>query len=152
MAKNQWNAQSFPYVVDYCDHFETPREAYDDLVPIMQELQPTTSKKPKLRVYDPYYCNGRTAILLKELGFTAIHEKRDFYKDIKEGKVPEHDFLVTNPPYSEDHKKVSIQSFYAISCVTLCYRNILTSFNHCRNALTFALSNYEDRRRYPLLY
>ena len=42
---------------------------------------------------------------MKSLGFeTVINVKRDFYADIRRDKVPEHDVLVTNPPYSGDHK------------------------------------------------
>ena len=33
------------------------------------------------------------------------HEKRDFYKDLRENTVPKFDILVTNPPYSGDHKE-----------------------------------------------
>jgi len=61
-------------------------------------------------LYDPYYCNGKTAILLRELGFdNVIHAKRDFYKDIEQNKVPTHDTLVTNPPYSESHKEKCVE-------------------------------------------
>ena len=42
---------------------------------------------------------------MNSLGFeTVINVKRDFYADIRKDKVPEHDVLVTNPPYSGDHK------------------------------------------------
>lgn len=56
--------------------------------------------------YDPYYCNGRTATLLRSLGYeNVIHEKRDFYADIETDAVPAHDIFVSNPPYSDTHKK-----------------------------------------------
>lgn len=43
---------------------------------------------------------------LAKLGFASvINQRRDFYKDIAEDMVPHHDVLVTNPPYSGDHKK-----------------------------------------------
>ncbi len=32
-------------------------------------------------------------------------QKRDFYADVRKGRVPEYDILVTNPPYSGDHKE-----------------------------------------------
>lgn len=35
----------------------------------------------------------------------VIHENRDFYADLANGTVPTHDVLVTNPPYSGDHKE-----------------------------------------------
>ncbi|EFJ51651.1 hypothetical protein VOLCADRAFT_120421 [Volvox carteri f. nagariensis] len=34
-----------------------------------------------------------------------IHRNRDFYQDVKCGDVPPYDILVTNPPYSADHKE-----------------------------------------------
>eukprot|EP01083_Nonionella_stella_P065407 171343_1 len=65
-------------------------------------------------LYDPYYCDGSTARLLKDLGFTNVkHEKRDFYADVKNDTVPRHHTLVTNPPYSEDHKERCVQ--YAVN-------------------------------------
>merc|ERR1711959_606177 len=41
---------------------------------------------------------------LKSLGFhTVYNECEDFYALIREGRVPPHDVLVTNPPYSRGH-------------------------------------------------
>ena len=97
---------SFEYKVDYNDHFETPITAYHDILPILDFLK---SKRNDHILYDPYYCNGRTAILLRQLGFNkVVHAKRDFYKDIEENNIPPHDTLVTNPPYSESHKEKCI--------------------------------------------
>lgn len=60
----------------------------------------------KIKIYDPFYCDGRTKKLLNELGYkSVIHEKRDFYSDIKNKKIPLHHVFVTNPPYSDDHKR-----------------------------------------------
>ena len=117
--------KAFPYPVDYCDHFETPLQAYKDIAPLVDELffRNTDSNDSKnkrkrtsftdrsdIRVYDPYYCHGQAAVALqKELGYTAVHEKRDFYKDMEQGTVPSHDILITNPPYSDQHKKVHIE-------------------------------------------
>lgn len=40
------------------------------------------------------------------LGFTGFtNQKRDFYLDVTNGDVPPYDILVTNPPYSGDHKE-----------------------------------------------
>jgi hypothetical protein len=135
-GKITWSAQ-YPYQVDYCDHFETPFQAYQDIAPIMDELLsvkhcprtsdahistlPTGMKAPpdpildghrkktraKIRIYDPYYCNGASACILRDLGYTPVHEKRDFYEDIRRNEVPPHDILVTNPPYSDQNKQVS---------------------------------------------
>lgn len=127
---------NYDYEVDYNDHFETPLQAYTDILPLLDLIAPaagggeTPSEKDINRedgdtkiiikerqrkrkehiIYDPYYCNGRTKTILQSLGFDKIvHEKRDFYKDIREGKVPNHHTLVTNPPYSDDHKEKCLQ-------------------------------------------
>lgn len=43
---------------------------------------------------------------LGELGFTQVYnECEDFYAAVKSGAVPEHDVVVTNPPYSGEHLK-----------------------------------------------
>lgn len=93
----------FPYKTDYNDHFETPPEAYEHILPLLDALHPDRSNHI---IYDPYYCNGQTKEILLNLGFKKIvHEKRDFYNDIKQNKVPDHHSVVTNPPYSDDHKE-----------------------------------------------
>ena len=119
----------YPYKVDYNDHFETPLRAYEDVLPILDlispparsSLQNNDSKKRKRSsspsidrtehtLYDPYFCAGRTKTLLASLGFANVqHEKRDFYADIRSGAVPPFDTLITNPPYSEDHKERCIE-------------------------------------------
>ena len=97
----------FEYKVDYNDHFETPLCAYADILPLLDLLN---QNRKQHVMYDPYYCNGRVAVLLRQLGFDRIiHAKRDFYKDVEENEVPEYDTLVTNPPYSENHKEKCIQ-------------------------------------------
>ncbi len=41
---------------------------------------------------------------LKALGFPRVHnENVDFYEVVAQGRVPPHDVVVTNPPYSGDH-------------------------------------------------
>jgi hypothetical protein len=63
-----------------------------------------------LRIYDPYYCNGGIIERLNSLGFTNVYNKcEDFYKIKEEGKIPDHDVVITNPPYSEDHKQKCFQ-------------------------------------------
>jgi len=128
-CSKSWNASDFPYETDYNDHFETPLQAYQDVKPLIDWLARTISsnsnseggKSPQhIRLYDPYYCNGRTAVLLRnELGYTnVVHEKRDFYRDIRNHKVPEYDILITNPPYSDAHK---------IDCLDFCFRQLRSS-------------------------
>ena len=80
-------------------------------------LNPNITKET-CKLYDPYYCNGRTKVLLQQLGYTShniIHEKRDFYKDMHDRTIPKHDILITNPPYSNEHK---------IQCLQFCRDNL----------------------------
>lgn len=96
----------FPFCADYNDHFETPAVAYRDILPLLDYLK---ENRESHQLYDPFYCNGRTEVLLKGLGFTnVIHRCRDFYKDVDDRTVPDHDTLITNPPYSDDHKEKSL--------------------------------------------
>ncbi len=105
---------NYDYDVDYNDHFETPLQAYEDILPLLDSIAPNRNQHI---VYDPYYCNGSTKILLQQLGFQkVVHEKRDFYKDIANKKVPPHHTLVTNPPYSDDHKE---------KCLDYCVKGFL---------------------------
>lgn len=98
-----WKPTALPYRADYNDHFETPVIAYRDILPLLDCLQ---EKRDDHVLYDPFYCNGRTKLLLNDLGFPRVqHEPRDFWKDVDNGTVPPHDTLITNPPYSEDHKE-----------------------------------------------
>lgn len=56
------------------------------------------------------YCAGRTSRLLAQLGFPRVeHRNEDFYAVIREGKQPTHDVIVTNPPYSGEHKRLCLQ-------------------------------------------
>ena len=79
---------------------------------VAQELKKTPET---LKIYDPYYCNGRVVTILNEMGFKDVHNKcEDFYKVVRTKKVPEHDIVITNPPYSEDHMK---------KCFEFCVQN-----------------------------
>ena len=114
-----------PFESNYNDNFETPSLAYSHLVPL---LAPLVGKGKKLGsngngrgtssyvVYDPYYCNGRSASLIPSViaSTTCINLPVDFYSSISTNTVPEHDFVVTNPPYSGDHK---------FRCVEWCERD-----------------------------
>jgi hypothetical protein len=100
--RHKWKS-SFPYKVDYNDHFETPEVAYRDILPLLDFLN---SKRDSHVLYDPYYCNGRSSQLLNSLGFShVVHQCRDFYADISNNTVPAYDTLITNPPYSYRHKE-----------------------------------------------
>lgn len=113
-----WHPSDLPFATNYNDHFETPFQAYVDIKPVIDWL--CTSQlhvdKSEVRLYDPYYCNGRTATLLQELGYSNIlHENRDFYGDIANNTVPVHDVLITNPPFSDSHKA---------QCLSFCCRKL----------------------------
>jgi hypothetical protein len=118
----KWNASDYPYATDYNDHFETPLQAYRDVQPLLdwfaetrhrddngdsnQPLLQQQMTKSAITLYDPYYCHGRAAVLLRELGYeNVVHAKRDFYVDIAQSQIPHHDIVITNPPYSDNHKK-----------------------------------------------
>mmetsp|Transcript_15749 Transcript_15749/g.26291 ORF Transcript_15749/g.26291 Transcript_15749/m.26291 type:complete len:310 (+) Transcript_15749:81-1010(+) len=101
-----WN-----FEVEYNDHFETPKIAYMDLIPVLLQAARDCNKTlSDLVVYDPYYCAGQMVNFLHELGVTnVINRNRDFYADVAEQNIPEHDILVTNPPYSGEHKQKLLQ-------------------------------------------
>jgi len=128
-----WNPSDFPFPVDYNDCFETPLKAYQDVQPLIEWLAAAAaaaaaaggedkSKQAQdnineICLYDPYYCNGRTAVLLREhLGYpNVVHEKRDFYAAIRNDTVPPYDILITNPPYSDTHKT---------KCLDYCFQQL----------------------------
>eukprot|EP00241_Pyramimonas_parkeae_P018988 CAMPEP_0114314384 /NCGR_PEP_ID=MMETSP0059-20121206/21750_1 /TAXON_ID=36894 /ORGANISM="Pyramimonas parkeae, Strain CCMP726" /LENGTH=388 /DNA_ID=CAMNT_0001439463 /DNA_START=467 /DNA_END=1634 /DNA_ORIENTATION=+ len=87
------------------DHCETSPQAHADIAPILREIALQLGKEPSdLVVYDPYYCAGGTARNLAAAGFPrVINRNQDFYAVLESGEIPEHDVVVTNPPYSEDH-------------------------------------------------
>jgi hypothetical protein len=99
---------SLPFENNYNDHFQTPSIAYEHLASVILPLITRTSS---YTIYDPYYCSGSSVPLLKAALSTApcstvevINEPRDFYKDVENKTTPNCDFIVTNPPYSDDHK------------------------------------------------
>ena len=101
----QERAKPLPFTTDANDHCETSKTAYKHIVPFLNLVAKRLNKEPsELKIYDPYYCAGAVVNHLKELGFGKVHNQPDdFYEVIKEGKVPPHDILITNPPYSGDH-------------------------------------------------
>lgn len=127
---------NYDYEVDYNDHFETPRIAYEDLLTLLDAVARSGKARKDHVLYDPYYCNGRTAKLLHELGFDhVVHEKRDFYEDIANGRVPNHDTLITNPPYSDKHKE---------QCLEICIRQ----FEEHHRPFFILMPNYVASRSY----
>jgi hypothetical protein len=123
----QWN-----FEVEYNDHFETPQQAYVDLLQVLKHAAKDVGKTMEdLIVYDPYYCNGRVVSLLNNVGIrNVVNQNRDFYEDIRSHSLPgeplllsllssqclsEFDILVTNPPYSGEHKQQLIQYLSTIA-------------------------------------
>lgn len=94
-----------PFEADPTDHCETPFKAYRDIEPFLFRIaQGLKRSKAELRIYDPYYCEGSAVKHLAQLGFENVHNRaEDFYAVIARGEVPEHDVIVTNPPFSADH-------------------------------------------------
>lgn len=121
---SQWNFET-----NYNDHFETPQTAYKHILPLLQAtastLQHRAAKRKRdasdaaaapiaqnalghLTVYDPYFCQGKICEALAALGVPrerVLNANRDFYADANQRAWPSHDVLVTNPPYSSDHKQ-----------------------------------------------
>jgi len=106
-ANKKTKSSKWPFPTDYLDHFETSLDAIKDIEPMLVRLAHALGKsKAQLVVYDPYFCQGGIRKHYEALGLmNLVHENRDFYADIAGGRVPEYDILVTNPPYSEDHKE-----------------------------------------------
>lgn len=100
-----------PFDTESDDHCETDRRAYEDLVPVLNLVAEKLGKDPaELRIYDPYYCAGTVVKHFAKLGFPQVYNRcQDFYAVVAAGKVPDHDVLVTNPPYSGDHVERLLQ-------------------------------------------
>jgi hypothetical protein len=94
-----------PFTADPDDHCETSSIAYSHIAPLLEYLASQKSSTTKaLQIYDPYFCAGGTVQHLQSLGFEKVYNQpEDFYQMIATGKVPPHDVIVTNPPYSGDH-------------------------------------------------
>ena len=132
--KIKWKPK-FDYQVDYNDHFETPLVAYQDILPLLDAMQDKIDRKEHI-IYDPYYCDGRTSIYLRQLGFENIqHFKRDFYADVSKRRVPQHHTLITNPPYSDTHKE---------KCLQFC----VDQFRSKRRPFFLLMPNYVAARSY----
>ncbi len=69
-------------------------------------IQRLKKDSASLRIYDPFYCEGAVLEHLGALGFkTVINENVDFWERVASTTVPEYDVLLTNPPFSGDHKE-----------------------------------------------
>jgi hypothetical protein len=104
--KSRATSQSLPFIVDPDDHCETSHVAYMHVAPILSYIATRIGRKcsSTLKIYDPYYCAGTVIQHLAKLGFQNVYNKpEDFYQVIQEQRLPQHDVVVTNPPYSGDH-------------------------------------------------
>ncbi len=161
---------SYPYKVDYNDHFETPMVAYEDILPILDALCPLSRRgvggesednkyrekaRSKQVLYDPYYCDGKAASFLAQLGFENVrHEKRDFYKDIKNNEIPLHHTLITNPPYSGDHKercvRFAVDNLRNNSESPIPFLILMPNYIACRNHFRSAILSEANSTKDPL--
>lgn len=70
------------YSADYC----TPISAWEQI----GEYIPKDRK-----IWEPFYCDGKSGEFLQELGYDVIHKNEDFFK------VQYHDtVIVSNPPFN----------------------------------------------------
>ncbi len=142
LGKRRRDYQSGPkhsFETDKDDHCETSGDAYDDISAFLCRVASNIGKLPKdLAIYDPYYCNGAVVRHLASRGFHNVHNRNeDFYRVIAEGRVPDYDICVTNPPYSGDHiermLKFCVESNKPFFCLvpnyvyTKPYFNVLTA-------------------------
>ena len=104
-SKKPTSKERHPFQADEADHCETPLRAYHDILPVLSRIAQGLGKDLKdLIIYDPYYCDGGVQRKLNSLGcHKVINENRDFYHDITADTIPDHDVILTNPPYSGDH-------------------------------------------------
>lgn len=88
------------------DNMETSFAAVRDISSVLQTLATSHFRRPTgdIKLWDPFYCQGSVKAFFAENGFARCHnEPVDFYDLIKEGNLPVHDVLVTNPPYTGQH-------------------------------------------------
>ena len=104
------------FATEYGDHFNTSSVALRDVAPLLHKLAEAIGKpSATLAVYDPYYCDGSVKARFAELGFGAVvNRNSDFYRDARERLIPPFEAIVTNPPYSADHKERALE--YCASC------------------------------------
>ena len=72
----------YPYEVEKTDHCETSQRAYEDISRVLEMVASNLGKTPAtLKIYDPYYCNGKVIKQLSQIGFTNVYNKcEDFYR------------------------------------------------------------------------
>jgi hypothetical protein len=115
----------FSFPTNPLDHCETPKAAYQHVEKFLEVLfgfgnsgnvnsnsnsssasAAAAIGKKDICIWDPFYCNGTVKKLFLEMGFPNVkNDNVDFYQLIQQDKarIPRHDVLVTNPPYSDNH-------------------------------------------------
>ncbi|KAI8474257.1 MAG: hypothetical protein J3K34DRAFT_145652 [Monoraphidium minutum] len=116
MASQQAPPAKHPFETDPGDHAETPFEAYQHVEPLLARLATRLgTTKAELKVYDPFYCEGRMVEHMAALGFDSVtNRNEDFYAAKAAGALPHFDVLLTNPPFSSDHLERVFK--FAVGC------------------------------------
>ena len=80
-GSNEAFSNNYNFEVDYNDHFETPLNAYQDVLPFIHSIASILNKSlDDIIVFDPYYCKGSMIKILNSLGIkTIINKNEDFY-------------------------------------------------------------------------
>ena len=124
MARHKDFYAQWSFETAYNDHFETPGAAYADVAPVLRQVAlerhgaPAARALARLTVYDPYYCQGAMReALAAATGCErerVLNENVDFYAAAAARALPAHDVLVTNPPYSGEHKQRLLQHLLSL--------------------------------------
>ena len=95
-----------PFQTDYGDHFETNKSAVADIKHVIDALADAMGiEGKKLKIYDPYYCAGAIKKTWADSGFPeCINDNLDCYQTWKDQNEKPHDVIITNPPFSGEHK------------------------------------------------
>jgi len=99
------------YDPHYSDNWNTPKHAYEALLPFVAHYQ-KTNNIDQLVIWDPFFnSDGGTAKkymeeVFGELGARIIHS--DNWIDVTDSRIPEYaqetNLIITNPPYSKKNK------------------------------------------------
>tara|TARA_B110000208_G_scaffold8761_1_gene11279 strand:+ start:242 stop:1378 length:1137 start_codon:yes stop_codon:yes gene_type:complete len=94
-----------PFKAERDDHCETDPMSYYHIAPLLELVARRLGKTAAtLKIYDPFFCAGAVKRHMGALGFESVHnENHDFYAMQTRSMIPEHDVVVTNPPFSGDH-------------------------------------------------
>ena len=96
---------------EFLDHFETPLRAYEDIeAPLALIAKGLNIPRHELKIFDPYYCRGGVKKHLQKLGFSQVYnENEDFYTSTRFTDFSLFDVVITNPPYSSNHKELCMK-------------------------------------------